>query len=114
MRKEQLIRANSPQLEMLRELEEKIAKALLAGTHRIGSHSDDHGGAADMPCNCAIKQAIQALIEKEVRKALLDELENLWTAGQSVHADIRVGYLKCLTVRERIAQLKDVKNGKTT
>ena len=49
---------------------------------------------------------LKALIHKEVLKARITELEDLWTSGKSLHADIRVGYEKGLTVHERIRELK--------
>jgi hypothetical protein len=46
----------------------------------------------------------QALIQ-----ARIDELKDLWTSGESKHADIRVDYDRGLTVWERVAELESQK-----
>ena len=53
-------------------------------------------------------EAVDKLISQEVLKGQINELENLWTSGDSLHADIRVDYEKGLTVHERIRELKDL------
>ena len=46
-------------------------------------------------------------LDAAVVEARIDELEDLWTSGKSLHADIRCDYNRGLTVHDRIAELKE-------
>lgn len=78
-----------------------IDQALKAGIHRIGSHSDDYGGEADMPCNCEIKKAIASLIND----AVIDELECHAKEWVVINED---GTINPTAVHDRIKELKEV------